>query len=108
MMKQQSLTGFERYGKTTRRAQFLADMQLIAPWTELTAVVEPFYLVLRTPPKISHPRLRVFRVSPVLNLPRPRIAERLVDGRLPGGARVGPVALEQTHRVVSFKAVDTS
>jgi hypothetical protein len=43
MMKQQSLTGFERYGKTTRRAQFLADMQLISPWTELTAVVEPFY-----------------------------------------------------------------
>ena len=25
-MKQQTLTGFEKYGKTTRRAQFLADM----------------------------------------------------------------------------------
>lgn len=25
-MKQQTLTGFERYGKTTRRAQFLAQM----------------------------------------------------------------------------------
>jgi hypothetical protein len=24
-MKQQTLTGFERYGKTTRRAKFLAD-----------------------------------------------------------------------------------
>ena len=29
-MKQTTLTGFEKYGKTTRRAQFLADMQLIA------------------------------------------------------------------------------
>ena len=37
-MKQQTLTGFERYGKTTRRAQFLADMHLIVPWAELAAV----------------------------------------------------------------------
>jgi len=43
MMKQQTLTGFERYAKTTRRARFLADMQVIVPWAELTAVVEPFY-----------------------------------------------------------------
>jgi IS5 family transposase len=41
MMKQQTLTGFERYGKTTRRAQFLADMHVIVPWAELAAVVEP-------------------------------------------------------------------
>lgn len=44
MLKQQTLTGFERYAKTTRRAQFLADMQVIVPWAELTAVVEPFVL----------------------------------------------------------------
>jgi Transposase DDE domain len=43
MMKQQTLTGFERYAKTTRRAQFLADMHVIVPWGELTAVVEPVY-----------------------------------------------------------------
>jgi IS5 family transposase len=47
MMKQQTLTGFERYAKTTRRAQFLADMQVIVPWADLVAVVEPFY------PKVS-------------------------------------------------------
>jgi hypothetical protein len=40
-MKQQTLTGFERFGKTTRRAQLLADMDRIVPWTELTAVVDP-------------------------------------------------------------------
>ena len=38
-MKQTTLTGFERYGKTTRRAQFLADMDKIIPWTELAAAV---------------------------------------------------------------------
>ena len=34
-MKQTTLTGFEKYGKTTRRAQFLADMDKIIPWPEL-------------------------------------------------------------------------
>ena len=42
-MKQQTLAGFERYGKTTRRAQFLAQMDQIVPWAELAAVVEPHY-----------------------------------------------------------------
>jgi hypothetical protein len=30
-MKQQTLRGFERYAKNTRRAQFLPDMQVIVP-----------------------------------------------------------------------------
>jgi len=39
-MKQATLTGSEKYGKTTRRAQFLADMDKIIPWTELAAAVQ--------------------------------------------------------------------
>jgi transposase, IS5 family len=46
-MKQQTLTGFEKYGKTTRRAQFLANMDRIVPWPEVTATVAAVY------PKIS-------------------------------------------------------
>ena len=42
-MKQQTLSGFEKYAKTTRRAQFLADMASIVPWKELESVVEPVY-----------------------------------------------------------------
>ena len=44
-MKQMTLanTGFEKYGKTTRRAQFLAEMDRVVPWAELCAVVEPVY-----------------------------------------------------------------
>ena len=42
-MKQQTLTGFEKYGKTTRRAQFLADMERIIPWPEMSAAVETVY-----------------------------------------------------------------
>src|SRR5205807_134981 len=46
-MKQQTLTGFEKYGKTTRRAQFLADMDRVIPWAEMTAAVASVY------PKVS-------------------------------------------------------
>ncbi len=42
-MKQQALTGFEKCGKTTRRAQFLADMDRIIPWQELAAAIEPVH-----------------------------------------------------------------
>ena len=38
-MKQQTLTGFEKYAKTTRRAQFLANMDRIVPWPAVTAAV---------------------------------------------------------------------
>jgi transposase, IS5 family len=34
---------FEKHGKLTRRAAFLAEMDRVARWRELCAVVEPFY-----------------------------------------------------------------
>jgi IS5 family transposase len=46
-MKQHSLTGSEKYGKTTRRGEFLAAMERIIPWPEMTAAVATAY------PKIS-------------------------------------------------------
>jgi len=36
-------TGFERYGKTTRREAFLAEMNVVVPWARLCAEIEPFY-----------------------------------------------------------------
>jgi len=35
------MTGFERYRKKTRRAQFLEAMEQVVPW--LCALIEPFY-----------------------------------------------------------------
>jgi transposase, IS5 family len=62
-MKRQTPRGFERYVKSTRRAQFLADMQVIVPWAEPTALVEPFYPKIseagRRPPPRSERLLRV-------------------------------------------------
>lgn len=36
-------SGFERYGKTTRRERFLSEMERVVPWSELCEVVEPHY-----------------------------------------------------------------
>lgn len=35
--------GFERYGKKTRRAQFLEEMERIVPWKKRYGLIEPFY-----------------------------------------------------------------
>ncbi len=44
-MKQMTLSAgsFDRYGKTTRRAAFLAEMNRVVPWKQLCALIEPVY-----------------------------------------------------------------
>ncbi len=45
-MRQQTLaaqTGFEKYGRKTKRERFLEEMEQVVPWTELEALVEPHY-----------------------------------------------------------------
>jgi hypothetical protein len=49
-MKQQTLTmavdqnsGFEQFRMPTRRDEFLSTMNTIVPWSEMCAVIEPFY-----------------------------------------------------------------
>ena len=49
-MKQQTLAmaadqeaGFQRYSRPTRRDEFLQKMEVIVPWSELCAVIEPHY-----------------------------------------------------------------
>src|SRR5450631_3398512 len=83
MIKQQTLTGFERYGKTTRRAQFLADMQVIVPWAQLTAVVEPFYPNISEaggrPPLPLERMLRVYFLQLWFNLSDPAVEEALYE-----------------------------
>lgn len=44
-MRQLSLSdnGFEKYRKQTKKEQFLAEMDNIIPWKDLTAAIEPYY-----------------------------------------------------------------
>lgn len=45
MAKQESFagTGFEKYGRTTRRERFLSEMNAAVPWQALLTVLEPYY-----------------------------------------------------------------
>ena len=45
MMKQTTFASlaWKAKGKTTRREQFLAEMNAVIPWARLTALIEPHY-----------------------------------------------------------------
>jgi len=82
-MKQQTLTGFEKYGKTTRRAQFLADMDRIIPWPEMTAAIETVYPKISEnggrPPIPLERMLRIYFLQLWFNLSDPAVEEALYD-----------------------------
>ena len=73
--------GFERYAKKTRRAEFLEEMELVVPWAELYALIEPVY------PKVGkgrHPvglerMLRIYFLQQWFNLSDPAMEEALYD-----------------------------
>lgn len=82
-MKQQTLTGFEKFAKTTRRAQFLADMDRIVPWAELVAVVDPVYPKVSEaggrPPIALERMLRICFLQLWFSLSDPAVEEALYD-----------------------------
>jgi len=82
-MKQQTLTGSEKYGKTTRRAKFLADMDRIIPWPEMTAAVETVYPKISEaggrPPIPLERMLRIYFLQLWFNLSDPAVEEELYD-----------------------------
>lgn len=82
-MKQQTLTGFEKYGKTTRRAQFLADMERVIPWTEMTTAVARVYPKVSEqggrPPIALERMLRIYFLQLWFNLSDPAAEEALYD-----------------------------
>lgn len=82
-MKQQTLAGFEKFGKTTRRAQFLLDMDRIIPWSELAAAVQTVYPKLSEhggrPPIPLERMLRIYFLQLWFNLSDPAVEEALYD-----------------------------
>ena len=82
-MKSQTLAGFERYGKTTRRERFLADMDRVIPWPELTAAVQRAYPQVSEsggrPPIPLERMLRIYFLQLWFNLSDPAVEEALYD-----------------------------
>ena len=82
-MKPQTLTGFERYRKSTRRERFLADMDRVIPWPELTAAVQTAYPQVSEsggrPPIPLERMLRMYFLQLWFNLSDPAVEEALYD-----------------------------
>ena len=74
------MTGFEQYGKRTRRALFLEEMERVVPWRELCALVEPHYPKPGNgrPPVGVERRLRIYFLQPWVNISDPAVDEALV------------------------------
>jgi IS5 family transposase len=75
---------FEHYRKSTRREQFLDEMNCVVPWVDLVAMIEPIY------PKAEGPRhppvgvdrmLRLHYLQQWFNLSDPAAEEALYDSR---------------------------
>ena len=83
-MRQQTLAvgnGFERYGKQTRRAEFLAEMERVVPWAELVALIAPHH---PEPGKGRRPvgaerMLRIYFLQQWFNLSDPGAEDGLQD-----------------------------
>ena len=76
-----AMAGFDRFGKATRRAAFLAEMQAIVPWRDLCRLIEPFYPSGgRGRPAVGVERmLRIYFLRHWFNLSDPAAEEALYD-----------------------------
>lgn len=80
-------TGFERFGKKTKRALFLEEMEQVVPWAKLCGLIEPHY------PKGSNGRppvglermLRIYFLQQWFNLSDPAVEDALYDSAVMRG-----------------------
>ncbi len=74
-------TGFDKYTKTTRRGQFLAEMDRVVPWRALCARLEPVYPKAGNgrPPVGVERMLRMYFLQHWFNLSDPAVEEALYD-----------------------------
>jgi len=85
-MRQRSLSdsGFDKYQKKTRKQQFLEEMEVIVPWRELAAAIEPYYPkpegAGRRPVGVER-MLRIHLLQHWFNLSDPAAEEALYDSQ---------------------------
>jgi len=92
-MRQATLAsvGFERFGKTTRRAAFLGEMDQVVPWKELCQLIEPVYPKPGNgrPPVGLERMLRIYFLQQWFNLSDPAVEEALYESlSMRGFARI--------------------
>jgi IS5 family transposase len=89
-MKQRTLamaTGFERFGKRTKRALFLEEMEQVVPWAKLCGLIEPHYPRGSNgrPPVGVERMLRIYFLQQWFNLSDPAVEEALYDSAVMRG-----------------------
>jgi IS5 family transposase len=89
-MKQRTLamaTGFERFGKKTKRALFLEEMEQVVPWAKLCGLIEPHYPRGSNgrPPVGVERMLRIYFLQQWFNLSDPAVEEALYDSAVMRG-----------------------
>jgi IS5 family transposase len=109
-MNQRTLAGFEKYGKVTRRAQFLADMESVMPWDKLIGLIRPHYPTMGEqggrPPIPLERMLRVYCLQLWFNLSDPDVEEALYDSdtmRRFAGVDLGSEAPPDETTVCKFR-----
>ncbi len=102
--------GFERYGKKTRRAQFLEEMEQVVPWKKLCALIEPFYPKAGNgrPPVGLERMLRIYFLQQWFNLSDPAVEDALNDSpvmRQFAGIDLGQEPVPDETTVCKFRHV---
>jgi IS5 family transposase len=83
-MKQQTLAvaaSFERFVRSTRRSEFLSQRNVVVPWSELLALIEPHYPKAGNgcPPVGRERMLRIYFLQQWFNLSDPAVEDALYD-----------------------------
>jgi len=108
-MRQNSLTGFEKYTKKTRKEKFLEEMDQIIPWSELTQALKPYYPDPTGPgrrPKGLERMLRIYFMQHWFNLSDPGMEEALYDSRVMrdfAGIDLGEEAAPDETTILNFR-----
>lgn len=82
MNKQLTLgEGFDKYAKTTKRAQFLREMDRIIPWSDLCELIAPVYPTAGAgrPPRELEMMLRIYFLQQWFNLSDPAAEDAMYD-----------------------------
>src|SRR5215469_4659070 len=110
-MRQQTLaaqTGFEKYGRKSKREQFLQEMEQIIPWAELQGLIEPHYPKGENgrPPVGLAIMLRVYFLQQWFNLSDPGAEEALYESpvlRRFAGVDLGRAPAPDESTILQFR-----
>lgn len=101
-------TGFEKYARPSRREQFLDIMETVVPWSELEALIAPYY------PRAGNGRqpvglsimLRIYFLQHWFNLSDPGAEDALYESGVPRrftGVDLGRAAAPDESTILNFR-----